>query len=351
MKMKKNDVRHEMGIIVATFLVIFVVVAFSVTVSFFLFFNGNNIDNFTIVASAKRTFVNIILITVLFTVVHTVWRYFTVIKPSRKIRLALEEITSGNFNVKLNIDEVFGNFSSIAKSVNITTEELKSVETLKTDFISNLSHELKTPLANMKSYGQLLKLPDIDKKSRIEYAEEIIRSSDRMSDLVTNILRLNKLENQKLSPKKESFDLSGSIIECLLQFENEWKEKNINLKIDIPDNIMIESDKELLEIVWSNLLSNAFKFTEENGTVGVTLRKTLTDITVGVSDTGPGISEETGRHIFDKFYQGDTSHGTKGNGLGLALVKRVITIIGGEIRFGSKVGEGSTFVVSLPREL
>ncbi len=346
----KKETYREIRIFVFNFLITFVAAVFSVTVSFLLSLEKDKTDEIMMRDNAPRTLFNIIFITVLFTIGHTVWRYYTVIKPSKKIRFALEEITSGNFKVKLNTDEVFGNFSSIAKSINIATEELKSVETLKTDFISNLSHELKTPLANMKSYGQLLRLPDIGEESRIEYAEEIIRSSDRMSELITNILRLNKLENQKLSPKTEKFDLSGSLIECLLRFENEWKEKNIDLNIDIPDNVMINSDRELLEIIWSNLFSNAFKFTEENGTVKIKLKKNQNNITVGISDTGPGISEEVGSHIFDKFYQGDTSHATKGNGLGLALVKRVITIIGGEIKFSSKVGEGTTFVVVLPAE-
>lgn len=348
--MKKQETIKEIKVIASTFLIIFAAAAFSITVSFLLFLDRDNIDEAMVRAYAPRTFFNIIFITVLFTIGHTVWRYYTVIKPSRKIRLALEEITSGNFKVKLNIDEVFGNFSSIAKSVNIATEELKSVETLKTDFISNISHELKTPLSKIKSYAQLLKLPEIDDETKTEYAREISRSADRMSELITNILRLNKLENQKLSPQKKQFDLSGSLIECLLQFENKWKEKNISLDVDIPDNVTICSDKELLEIVWSNLFSNAFKFTEPDGTVKISLKKNQEGILVGVSDTGPGISEETGRHIFDKFYQGDTSHATKGNGLGLTLVKRVITIIGAEIRFSSKVGEGTTFVVMLPVE-
>ncbi len=348
--MRKLSTINEIRIAVGTFFVMFFAVAFTITVSFLLFLNGTDISKSSALHSAPRTFYNVILISFIFTLIHSVWRYFTVIKPSKEIMLALDQITMGDFDVKLDIDKSYGNFSAIAQSINITTEELKSVETLKVDFISNLSHELKTPLANMKSYGQLLKLSDVDENTRVEYADELVRSADKMSSLITNILRLNKLENQKLSPSRKDFDLSGSLTECLLQFENEWQEKNIELDINIPDNITICSDRELLEIVWNNLLSNAFKFTNDGGKVGVMLKSGLGGIIVSISDTGIGIGEEAGRHVFDKFYQGDTSHGTKGNGLGLALVKRVLTIIGGDIKFRSKVGEGTTFIVSLPRD-
>ncbi|MBR3586128.1 MAG: HAMP domain-containing histidine kinase, partial [Oscillospiraceae bacterium] len=157
----------------------------------------------------------------------------------------------------------------------------------------------------------------------------------------------NRLENQRISPAKMPFDLSAQLTECLLGFETVWEEKQIEIEPDIEDGVVVVADKELLSIVWNNLLSNAFKFTEPGGTVGVTLKSEGEDASVTIRDTGCGISSEAGKHIFDKFYQGDTSHATQGNGLGLALVKRILDMTGGEIEVESKPGKGSTFTVKL----
>ena len=170
----------------------------------------------------------------------------------------------------------------------------------------------------------------------------------RLNSLITNILRLNRLENQQISLKSEEFDLGGQLTECLLGFEAVWEEKGIEIEPDIEDDVRIASDRELLSIVWNNLLSNAFKFTEPGGTVSVALKADHDDAVVSVRDTGCGIPPETVRHIFDKFYQGDTSHSVQGNGLGLALVRRILDIVGGEIRVESTPGEGSTFIVRIP---
>ena len=228
-------------------------------------------------------------------------------------------------------------------------KELGSVETLRTDFIANVSHELKTPLAVMQNYGTMLQSPDLTDEKRIEYAKGITDNSRRLASLITNILKLNKLENQQIFPVPEHFDLSEQLCESLLQFEEIWEQKGIEIETDIEDEININSDSELLSLVWNNLLSNAFKFTENGGTVSVTLTADESCATVKISDTGCGISAETGAHIFEKFYQGDTSHAMKGNGLGLALVKRVVDIMNGEIAVESKVGMGSTFTVRLKR--
>lgn len=170
-----------------------------------------------------------------------------------------------------------------------------------------------------------------------------------MAHLITNILKLNKLENQQIFPTIKEYDLSEQIVECLLQFENTWEKKNIDIITDIPDGISINADAELLTLVWNNLLSNAFKFTEFGGTVKVQLTADESYVTVIVSDTGCGMKPEVGVRIFDKFYQGDTSHSTQGNGLGLALVKRVMDIMQGEISVESVCGKGSTFTVKLRR--
>ena len=181
------------------------------------------------------------------------------------------------------------------------------------------------------------------------YAVVISEAARRLAQLITNILKLNKLENQQIFSQTQEFDLSAQLCESLLQFEDAWESKNLNIETDIQDEVRIRSDRELLSLVWSNLISNAVKFTPEGGTVAVSLKTEEEYVVVSVRDTGCGMKSETGIHIFEKFYQGDTSHATQGNGLGLALVKRVMDILKGEIEVQSVYGEGSTFTVRLKR--
>ena len=236
---------------------------------------------------------------------------------------------------------------TMIRDLNAMITELGSIETLNTDFVSNVSHEIKTPLAVIQNYSSLLNAENLPEHERKEYAVAISAAAIRLNTLITNVLRLSRLENQQIRPKSEQFDLGGQLTDCLLGFENIWEEKEIEIEPDIEDDVIITSDRELLSIVWNNLLSNAFKFTEEGGTVSVSLRTEDKNAVVSVKDTGCGMPPETVRHVFDKFYQGDTSHSIQGNGLGLALVKRIVDIVGGEIRVESEPGEGSTFTVKL----
>ena len=199
----------------------------------------------------------------------------------------------------------------------------------------------------IQNYGTMLQQPNLSDEDRKDYARTVTNASQRLASLITNILKLNKLENQQIYPKKEHFDLGEQLCECLLGFENAWEAKNLEIETEIKDGVNVESDPELLSLVWNNLFSNAIKFTEEGGTIGLKLHTENGHAVVEVSDTGCGISPEVGAHIFEKFYQGDTSHATQGNGLGLALVKRVVDIIGGEISVSSELGKGSTFTVRI----
>ena len=224
------------------------------------------------------------------------------------------------------------------------------METLRTDFIANVSHEMKTPLAVMQNYGTLLQAPDLPEEKRIEYAKAITDASRRLADMMTNILKLNRLENQQIYPNPTTFDLGEQLCESLLQYESVWERKNIEIETDIAEGVQVCADTELLSLVWNNLFSNAFKFTDECGKVTLTLTADDEYATVKITDTGCGMSAEVGAHIFEKFYQGDTSHATQGNGLGLALVKRVVDIMQGEIGVESAVGVGTTFTVRIRRE-
>ncbi len=302
--------------------------------------------------AAKLTFGNVILISLLFTVIDAVRRKLMVDRPTKRITDAGKRITDGDFSIRiepLGDSYAYESFNSIISCFNKMAEELGGVETLRTDFIANVSHELKTPLAVMQNYGTMLQSPKLTEKERIEYAKGITENSRRLANLITNILKLNKLENQQIFPVSKKFDLSEQLCQSLLQFEEIWEQKNIDIETVIEDEVDINADAELLGLVWNNLLSNAFKFTEAGGKVSVILEADDSYATVKISDTGCGISPETGAHIFEKFYQGDTSHAVQGNGLGLALVKRVVDIMQGEIAVESESGKGSAFTVRLKR--
>ena len=302
--------------------------------------------------AAKLTFGCVLLISFGAATIDYTRRKLMVDRPVKQIMAALDQVMQGDFSVRIPpVKEFAGEtgFNEIISAINKMTAELQGTETLRTDFIANVSHELKTPLAVMGNYATMLQKPGISEENRIEYAKAISHSARRLAALITNILKLNKLENQQIFTQLDEFDLGEQLCESLLQFEEVWEKKNLNIETDIEDEVRVRSDAELLSLVWSNLISNAVKFTPEGGTVGVRLKTEGEVLTVSVSDTGCGISPEVGRHIFEKFYQGDTSHATQGNGLGLALVKRVMDILGGEISVQSVCGQGSTFTVRFRR--
>ena len=302
--------------------------------------------------AAKLTFGNVLLITFVSATIDYWRRRQMVDKPVKQIMAALDQVMQGDFSVRIApVKEFAGEtgFNEIIMAINKMTAELQGTETLRTDFIANVSHELKTPLAVMGNYATMLQRPGITEEETNEYAKAISEAARRLAALITNILKLNKLENQQIFPQPTEFDLGEQLCQCLLQFEDIWEEKKLEIETDIVDDVRIKSDPELLSLVWNNLISNAVKFTPEGGTINVSLKTVGSQVTVSVSDTGCGINPETGKHIFEKFYQGDTSHATQGNGLGLALVKRVVDILQGEIFVQSTPGKGSTFSVRIRR--
>ena len=336
----------------------FLLVAFIVSCSTMLFVSvmresmGLVLTKENMETAAKLTFGNVLLISFGAATIDYIRRKRMVDKPVKQIMDALDQVMQGDFTVRIaHVKEFAGEtgLNEIINAINKMTAELEGTETLRTDFIANVSHELKTPLAVMANLSTMLQQPGLSDAERMAYAKDISHSARRLAALITNILKLNKLENQQIFPQPQEFDLGEQLCECLLGFEDAWEKKNLEIETDIQDDVRIKSDPELLSLVWNNLISNAVKFTPEGGTVGVTLKADGKKVFVSVRDTGCGMTAETGKHIFEKFYQGDTSHATQGNGLGLALVKRVVDILGGEIAVQSVYGQGSTFTVSIRR--
>ena len=356
--MKKSGIGHKILRGIYSYFLFFLLVAFLVTCTTMLFVSvlsqnlGVELNDENVQLAAKLTFLNVIVLSVIFFIIDVIRRKVTTEKITNRITASAKRLVSGDFGVRLSPVSEFSadeNYNEIIACFNKMAEELSSVETLRTDFISNVSHEMKTPLAIMQNYGRLLSAEELSDEKRIEYAKEITESSRRLADMMTNILKLNRLENQKIYPKSERYNLTEQLCECLLQYESVWDKSGIEINTDIEEDVFISADSELLSLVWNNLLSNAFKFTRPGGKVTLSLKTDGEFALVGVSDTGIGMSSEVGAHIFEKFYQGDTSHATSGNGLGLALVKRVIDIMQYDVAVESAVGVGTTFTVKIRR--
>ena len=237
----------------------------------------------------------------------------------------------------------------MCEDFNRMVQELGSTETMKNDFIANVSHEIRTPLTVMNSYASALARGGLSEAEQREYAATIAAASESLSTMVSNILRLNKLENQEITPNAAPYDLTRQLCDCALAHEARWEAKNIDFDAQLEERVMVLADETMMEIVFNNLISNAIKFTEAGGRILLRQAKDGEQVVVTVADTGCGMDEATLGRIFDKFYQGDTSHSKEGNGLGLALVRRVLEISGGSISVTSAPGEGSEFTVRLPR--
>ncbi len=293
------------------------------------------------------------LITAIFFFVTNRQKFHAYEKPMRKLSEAAKKVSKGDFSVYLEpahnadkldyIDVMFEDFNKMV-------EELGSIETLKNNFIAGISHKISMPLSVIRSHAPMLKKEELPPQLRDEYAETILATSENLTALVTNILKLNKLENQEILPITEPFDLCRQLCDCALIFEGAWEQKNIEFTADMDDRAMIRADESILEIVWHNLLSNALKFTEPGGKVCLSQTSEEDSIMVSFSDTGCGMDRQTMKHIFDKFYQGNTSRSGEGNGLGLALSLRAVELAGGTISVKSEPGKGSVFTVRLKTE-
>lgn len=266
--------------------------------------------------------------------------------PMKKLAQASKQVAQGDFSVyvpTIHTPDQYDYLDGMILNFNSMVEELGSIETLKTDFISTVSHEMKTPVAKIKSYSELLQINHLTKQEIKEYSFAIERATNNLTNLMNNILRLNKLENQVIVSNYDNYNLYNQLSECVLQFDTILDEKQIELSFQLEENLSVVLDQELMELVWNNLLSNAVKFTPERGSIAIWNVVEKDYLHIYISDTGCGIAQKNIPHIFDKFYQEDPSHTIKGNGLGLSLVKKILLLMEASISVTSEIGQGTTF--------
>lgn len=274
-----------------------------------------------------------------------------ILKPLNELTRATKEIAAGNFNIK--VDTVLNplnqnsELGTLVDGFNNMAGELKSTEMFRNDFIHNFSHEFKTPIISIRGFARQLYQGNLTPEQEREFAKIIMDESEQLANMSSNVLLLTKLENQEIVSDKTTFSLDEQLRNCLILFEEQWSQKNLNLDLDL-EEIEIYQNAEILSHVWKNLFSNAIKFSKDRGMLRITCKKTIDHIHISIEDTGVGMTEETMAQIFEKFYQGDTSHATPGNGLGLPLTRRIVEMVGGKIFVKSTYGKGSTFTVHLP---
>lgn len=268
--------------------------------------------------------------------------------PLEQLYEATQEVANGNYDVQVTEHDRSDEIGLLEHNFNVMTQELRGTVYLRKDFINSVSHEFKTPLASIAAYAKLLHNSDLPRDEQLDYASVIIEESGRLTNLITNILKLSKLDNQAIPEKAHEFSLDEQIRHTIMLLETAWSSKKIDLIIDL-DEVRIKSDEEILQQVWVNLLDNAIKFTGDEGRIWVRLTQQDDRIKVEITDSGIGMDEHTLNRIFDQFYQGDSSRANAGNGLGLTLVKKIVEICSGRILVTSEPGKGSTFTVELPR--
>lgn len=266
--------------------------------------------------------------------------------PIKELREGMQKVADGDFGIRLETKSSSVEIQELVAGFNMMAQELGTTEMLQTDFVSNVSHEFKTPINAIEGYTTLLQSTDNIDEVENEYIEKILFNTKRLSKLVSNILLLSKIENLSIQTHKDRYGLDEQIRESILALETAWTVKNIDFDVDL-DDLEYYGNEAMMYHVWDNLIGNAIKFSPENGEIKITLKKKKNTIIFTVEDYGPGLSEDAKKHIFDKFYQEDTSHKEEGNGLGLALVKRILSSVGGEISVQNIETGGCRFIVTL----
>ncbi len=269
------------------------------------------------------------------------------LRPVRRLSQALDAVSKGDFSVRVPVSRAPEELAALQMSFNHMAEDLSGIELFRRDFIDSFSHEFKTPIVSIRGFARQLARDSLSEEQRREYIDIIVRESERLSRLSTNVLLLSRLENQQIVTNKTDFFLDEQLRGCILLFEKQWSEKGIEFDLDLAE-LRYRTNEELLSQVWVNLLGNAIKFSEPGGRVEVVCAHADRSVVVSIADHGPGMDGETMRHAFDKFYQGDASRASEGNGIGLSIVRRICELCGGSVTVSSRLGEGTRFTVILP---
>lgn len=348
--MLKNLIKRDWAIhIIITFLSFFILLTSSGTTMLVILLIRRIFPKIFIqLAPVSLTFIAFLTSTIIGTGVSLfVSRHF--FKPVDSIIKSQKKVANGDFSVRVTPPKSETIITDLVDGFNAMTEELGSTEMFRNDFINNFSHEFKTPIVSIKGFAKQLQNDELNEEQKKEYINIIVNESDRLASMSSNILLLTKFENQQMVTDKTEFYLDEQIRKCILLLEKEWSKKNIELDLEL-NEIKYFSNEEMLSHVWLNILGNAIKFTPDGGTVKVKCYSDNANLTVKISDNGIGIDEKMQKHIFDKFYQGDASHKSIGNGLGLPLAKRVVNLCGGTISVKSSQDNGTVFTVRLPIE-
>ena len=353
---KRNSIKREL---VVESLIIFILVVVFSTVGFNIFVHNEaskiievNIKDYNqlkeLLPIIRRGLLIILLNTIVVSTAVINISSSKILNPLEKMINATKKVANGDFDVRLETnrkDEI----RELVNNFNYMVEQLGKTELLQKDFINNVSHEIKTPISSIQGFAKLLEDNELSEEERKEYIGIIIEESNRLLNLSSSTLKLAKIQNQDKITKKDKINITEQIRKVLVLLETKWREKNINITISVED-IFFYGDEDLLFQVWTNLIDNAIKFTNENGKIDISVRKENDKINIEIKDNGIGMNKEEADKIFTKFYQVDESHSQKGSGLGLPIVKRIVELSNGNIKIESEKNKGTKIIISLPME-
>lgn len=338
-KEKRKDVGHTVGMFLLIFVALVMVSEVTLAIINLFFWDSQSVGLF-VVPVAVMPVIALALTGII------IWLNNESNKMAGKVVEAFDKVSHGQFGYQLEVPKK-SQFKSLFENFNKMSKELSSIQTLKDEFIHDFSHEFKTPIASINGFANLLLEGGLTEEEQRQYLKIIADESARLSTLAENTLTLNRLENQQFLGEVKPYRLDLQIKECVILLEREWTAKDITVSSELAP-LEYEGNASLMQQVWLNLIGNAIKFTPSRGEIAVSLAERGGGAEVCVSDNGIGMSKEVALHVFDKYYQGDASHSTRGNGLGLSIVKRIVTLAGGSVSVESHEGEGSTFIVFLP---
>lgn len=326
---------------------VFVIMVFSMVIVFFIamFLIRLGLYHFR---SAMMPFLMLALPSIFVGIILSVIFSRIFLSPFRKMIVATDKLASGDFSVRLDLGEDSPELMKLSESFNHMAAELGNIEMLRADFVNNFSHEFKTPIVSMRGFAKMLKYENLSQEERNEYLDIIISESDRLSDLATNVLNLSKIENQTILSDQTTYNVSEQIRRVVALLENKWNARHMEIYLEC-EEINIYACAELLWQVWLNLLDNSIKFSPEYSVIEISVKQDAAETVFRFADQGCGIEEKSLARIFDKFYQSDMSHTTQGNGLGLTLVKKILSLHRGSVSVTATGSSGTTFEIRLPR--